>query len=171
MYLPDLVDNIPGAFPCQAFLQDTKDMVDVFGSRHLKLIKAATESTLVCSYPGTNDRFELPVDIPEVTVTIAQYDEHMKFQLHAYESTEHIGEFNPAITSCRDDEEKGIYESILCESNPAYIPCLQILEPNQRFMDPLKTDMKTKELILVLLKILQVRSRIEFRTKYHVKDI
>ncbi|KAL5503030.1 hypothetical protein EMCRGX_G009913 [Ephydatia muelleri] len=80
------------------------------GLRHLKLIKTASEATLLCSYPGTNDRFELPVDLPNVTVTICENDENEKFQL--YESTKKIIiEYNTAyITWCRDNVAEGVYE-------------------------------------------------------------
>ena len=80
------------------------------GLRHLKLIKTASEATLLYSYPGTNDRFELPVDLPNVTVTICENDENEKFQL--YESTKKIIiEYNTAyITWCRDNVAEGVYE-------------------------------------------------------------
>ena len=79
------------------------------GLRHLKLIKKASEA-LLCSYPGTNDHFELPVDLPNVTVTICENDENEKFQL--YESTKKIIiEYNTAyITWCRDNVAEGVYE-------------------------------------------------------------
>ena len=111
MYLIDIVDSIPGAFPCQVLLQDTDDMRMLSGSRHLKLIKTASEATLLCSYPGTNDHFELPVDLPNVTVTICENDETVKFQL--YETTKNIiSEYNPAYaTCCRDDVAKDVYET------------------------------------------------------------
>ena len=111
MYLLDIVDNIPSAFPCQVLLQDTDDMRMLSGSRHLKLLKTASETTLLCSYPGTNDHFELPVDLPNVTVTICENDETVKFQL--YETTKNIiSEYNPAYaTCCRDDVAKDVYET------------------------------------------------------------
>eukprot|EP00731_Ephydatia_muelleri_P006984 Em0003g1232a len=88
MYLLDIIDNIPGAFPCQHQRQP-----------------------LLCSYPGTNDHFELPVDLPNVTVTICENDETVKFQL--YETTKNIiSEYNPAYaTCCRDDVAKDVYET------------------------------------------------------------
>ena len=111
MYLLDIVDNIPGVFPCQVLLQGTDDMRMLSGSRHLKLIKTASEATLLCSYPGTNDHFELPVDLPNVTVTICEHDETVKFQL--YETTKNIiSEYNPAYaTCCRDDVAKDVYKT------------------------------------------------------------
>ena len=111
MYLLDIVDNIPSAFPCQVLLQDTDDMRMLSGSRHLKLLKTASETTLLCTYPGTNDHFELPVDLPNVTVTICENDETVKFQL--YETTKNIiSEYNPAYaTCCRDDVAKDVYET------------------------------------------------------------
>ena len=58
------------------------------GLRHLKLIKKASEA-LLCSYPGTNDHFELPVDLPNVTVTICENDENdcMRVQRKLLSST------------------------------------------------------------------------------------
>ena len=112
MYLLDIVSNVSEAFPCQVLMQAAEGMSELLGSSHLVLLKATSETTLHCSYPGTNDRFDLPVDLPTVTVTICEdEDETEKFQL--YESTINIiSTYNPLYVSCcRDDVSKNMYET------------------------------------------------------------
>ena len=112
MYLLDIVSNVSEAFPCQVLMQAAEGMRELLGSSHLVLLNATSETTLHCSYPGTNDRLDLPVDLPTVTVTICEdEDETEKFQL--YESTINIiSTYNPAYVSCcRDDVSKNMYET------------------------------------------------------------
>ena len=110
MYLLDIVSNVSEAFPSQVLMQAAEGMRELLGSSHLMLLKATSETTLHCSYPGTNDVFDVPVDLPKVTVTICEdEDETEKFQL--YESTINIiSTYNPAyISCCRDDVSKSTY--------------------------------------------------------------
>ena len=112
MYLLDIVSNISDAFPCKALLQATDETRKSFGSQHLTLLRATSETTILCSYPGTSDQFDLPVDLPEVTVTVCHNKDEAE-DLQLYESTKSIiSNYNPAyITCCRDDVTRSTYET------------------------------------------------------------
>ena len=109
MYLLDIVSNISEAFPCQVLMQAAEGMTELLGSSHLVLLKSTSETTLHCSYPGTNDLFDLPVDLPRVTVAICE-DENETENFQLYENM--ICSYNPAyISCCRDDVSKNTYET------------------------------------------------------------
>ena len=112
MYLLDIVSNISNAFPCKALLQATDETRKSFGSQHLTLLRATSETTILCSYPGSSDQFDLPVDLPEVTVTVC-HNKDVAEDLQLYESTKSIiSNYNPAyITCCRDDVTRSTYET------------------------------------------------------------
>ena len=112
MYLLDIVSNVSEAFPCQVLMQAAEGMTELLGSSQLMLLKSTSETTLHCSYPGTNDVFDLPVNLPRVTVAICE-DENETENFQLYESTINmICSYNPAyISCCRDDVTKNTYET------------------------------------------------------------
>ena len=112
MYPLDIVNNISDAFPCKALLQATDETRKSFGSQHLTLLRVTSETSILCSYPGSTDQFDLPVDLPKVTVTVCHNKDEAE-DLQLYESTKSIiSNYNPAyITCCRDDVTRSTYET------------------------------------------------------------
>lgn len=105
MYLSDIIAHVPDPFPCKVLIHASEEVVALIGTRYITLAKNISETTLLCSSPSTNATFELPVDLPDVLVSVVETVNETE-QVQLYQShVEITSNYNPAYsaTVCRND--------------------------------------------------------------------
>lgn len=112
MYLSDIIDHVSDPFPSKALIHNVEAII---GTKYVTLLKSSSEVTLLCSSLSSNTRFELPIDLPGVLVSVVDMISDTQ-QAQLYEHHQDImSTYNPAygVTVCRDDCTRSVYDLIL----------------------------------------------------------
>lgn len=102
----------PELFPCRVLVQNNEEITQSIGAKYIYLQKEKSETVLQCSFPGSKDIFDLPVDLPGLKVTVVQSESETEQKGLEDSTREMVINFNPAYGAvCRDGVGSAIYEA------------------------------------------------------------